>query len=175
VKHYSEFSETGAKVKSMKKAYFNHSRHRLWFFTVLIILAIVIGCSTNPATKRRELMLVSEDKEFGIGRQVDKTVREEMGIYLELPELRSAIKAMVDNLGQNSDRPTLIYRVEIIDTPDFNAFAVPGGFLYPNVAKTRGLQRQGIKGEDVVIYFETLITPHLESSCFPNGLKNMTE
>jgi hypothetical protein len=47
--------------------------------------------------------------------------------------------------------------------------------IYPSVAKERGLQRQGIKGEDVIFYFEPLITPHLKSSRFPNGLKNMTE
>jgi hypothetical protein len=45
----------------------------------------------------------------------------------------------------------------------------------PSVAKERGFQRQGVKGEDVIFYFEPLITPHLKSSRFPNGLKNMTE
>lgn len=96
----------------------------------LLTLALILGCAVNPATNRRELMLVSENKEFEIGRKVDNQVREEMGVYLELPNLRSAIKSLVEDLGQNSDRPTLFYRAEIIDTPDFNAFAVPGGFLY---------------------------------------------
>jgi predicted Zn-dependent protease len=75
-------------------------------------------------------MLVSEEKEFQIGRQVDKQVRDEMGIYLELPDLRSKVKEIAENIGRNSHRPDLIYRVEIVDTPDFNAFAVPGGFVY---------------------------------------------
>lgn len=26
----------------------------------------------------------------------------------------------------------MIYRIEIVDSPDFNAFAVPGGFVYVN-------------------------------------------
>ncbi|MCD6353869.1 MAG: M48 family metalloprotease [Proteobacteria bacterium] len=75
-------------------------------------------------------MIVSEEKEFKIGQKVDKQVREEMDVYLELPELRSLVKKVGENIGGNSDRPNLIYRIEIIDSPDFNAFAVPGGFVY---------------------------------------------
>jgi hypothetical protein len=43
--------------------------------------------------------------------------------------------------------------------------------MNPNVAKAGGLQRQGIKGEDVIFYFEPLITPHLKFSRFPEGEK----
>lgn len=75
-------------------------------------------------------MLVSENKEFDIGKGVDKQVREEMGVYLEKPELRNLVKEIVENIGKKSHRPDLIYRAEIVDTPDFNAFAVPGGFIY---------------------------------------------
>ena len=45
--------------------------------------------------------------------------------------------------------------------------------VYPNVAKAGGRQRQGIKGEDVIVYFEPLITPHLESSRFLEGEKTL--
>lgn len=75
-------------------------------------------------------MIVSEEKEFRIGQGVDKQVREDMGVYLELPQLRSLVKEVGENIGRNSDRPDLIYRIEIIDSPSFNAFAVPGGFVY---------------------------------------------
>jgi len=43
--------------------------------------------------------------------------------------------------------------------------------VFPNVAKAGGLQRQGVKGEDVIFYFESLITPHLKFSRFPEGEK----
>ena len=100
---------------------------------LLMLMAVVFllqACAINPVTNRRELMLVSEDREFGIGQSVDKQVREEMGIYLEKPELTSLLKKTVENIGKKSHRPDLIYRAEIVDTPDFNAFAVPGGFVY---------------------------------------------
>ena len=75
-------------------------------------------------------MLVSEQQEFEIGQKIDGQVREQMGVYLELPELRSFVKQVGRDLGRNSDRPNLIYRIEIVDRPEFNAFAAPGGFIY---------------------------------------------
>ncbi len=100
-----------------------------WIF---IFLALILGisCAVNPVTKKRQFMLVSEKEEFRIGKQVDKQVREELGIYMELPKLRALVQKVEENLGKHSDRPNLIYRAEIVDTPDFNAFAVPGGFIY---------------------------------------------
>jgi predicted Zn-dependent protease len=102
--------------------------HRLLIF--MISFMVLSGCATNPVTGRREFMLVSENREFEIGQGVDKQVREELGVYIELSELRSKLKEVVENIGKNSDRPDIIYRAEIVDTPDFNAFAVPGGFVY---------------------------------------------
>ena len=102
-------------------------------FCIFITIAIVLflqACAINPATNKMELMLVSENQEFGIGQGVDKQVREEMGIYLEKPELTKFIKETAENIGKKSHRPDIVYRAEIVDTPDFNAFAVPGGFVY---------------------------------------------
>ncbi len=41
--------------------------------------------------------------------------------------------------------------------------------INPIVAKAGWLQRRGIKGEDVIFYFEPMITKDLESSGFPGG------
>jgi predicted Zn-dependent protease len=100
------------------------------FAELLIAFLALSGCAVNPATGQTELMLLSEEQEFRMGRGVDKQVREEAGVYLELPELRSFVKSVGENIGRNSDRPNLIYRIEIVDLPDFNAFALPGGFVY---------------------------------------------
>ena len=105
------------------------------FFITPFILSFVLilnGCAVNPATGQREFMMVSEGQEFEIGQNLDKQVRKEMGVYNELPQLRSMVKDIGETLGRKSDRPGLIYRVEIIDSPDFNAFAIPGGFVYVN-------------------------------------------
>jgi predicted Zn-dependent protease len=100
------------------------------FFIIMAIGFLLNACAVNPVSHRMELMLVSEQGEFEIGESVDKQVREEMGIYLEKPELTSLLKETVKKIGKKSHRPDIEYRAEIVDTPDFNAFAVPGGFVY---------------------------------------------
>jgi hypothetical protein len=68
--------------------------HPFGFLAIAIFYCafLLFGCATNPATKKMELMLVSEDKEFEIGQAVDKKVREQMGVYLEQPVLREYVK-----------------------------------------------------------------------------------
>jgi len=76
-----------------------------YFFVRILLLGlslcffILSGCAVNPATKQREFMIVSDEQEFRIGQRVDKQVREEMGVYLELPELRSLVKEVGGNIG----------------------------------------------------------------------------
>jgi predicted Zn-dependent protease len=105
-----------------------------FFFIPIILLYFFVfnSCAVNPATGQHEFMMVSEGQEFEIGRKIDKQVREEMGVYLELPQLRSLVKETGETLGRKSDRSGLTFRVEVIDLPDYNAFAVPGGFVYVN-------------------------------------------
>jgi Putative Zn-dependent protease len=91
------------------------------------------GCAVNPVTGKTQFMTVSEDREFRMGQEVDKQVREEMGVYLEDAEVRSLVKEVGAGISKNTARAkTLNYRFEVVDSPDFNAFALPGGFVYVN-------------------------------------------
>ena len=107
------------------------------FFAIILsaglffVSAQFSGCAVNPVTGRTQLMTVSEEREFRMGQQVDKQVREEMGFYLEAPDLRSLVKETGRSISQNTARAkNLNYRFEIVDSSDFNAFALPGGFVY---------------------------------------------
>jgi hypothetical protein len=42
-------------------------------------------------------------------------------------------------------------------------------FINPNVANVGGLQSQGVEGDVVVLYFESLTTQNLKSSGVPEG------
>jgi hypothetical protein len=53
----------------------------------------------------------------------------------------------------------------------FAVFWLTTKLIYPNVAIVGGLQIQGVKGEVVVLYFESLTTQKLKSSGVPRGFK----
>lgn len=83
----------------------------------------------NPVTGRHELMLLSESDEIRIGKETDKKIIEEYGIYRG-NRLDEYLNDICKNLVRFSHRPQLQYSIKIIDSPVVNAFAVPGGFLY---------------------------------------------
>lgn len=101
---------------------------------VLVAVLVLAGCATNPATGRRQLILMSEQDEVALGKQADAEVRKEMGIYSD-----ARLQQYVDRVGQRlaraSKRPNLPWTFAVVDESAVNAFALPGGFVY----LTRGI------------------------------------
>jgi predicted Zn-dependent protease len=100
-----------------------------------ILAAIVaVGCATNPATGRRQLLLISEQEEIQLGRQSDQEVREQMGVYADA-ELQRYIERVGMQLVRSSYRTGIPWTFTVVDEQAVNAFALPGGFVYV----TRGI------------------------------------
>ncbi len=101
---------------------------------LIVLLVAVAGCAVNPATGQRQLMLVSEGQEIGMGQQADPDIVGAYGLYPD-----SAIQIYVRGLGERlaalSERPNLPWTFRVLDDPVVNAFALPGGFDYV----TRGI------------------------------------
>jgi predicted Zn-dependent protease len=99
---------------------------RLFVVPVAVLLA---ACAVNPATGKRELMLVSESQELAMGKQYDQQLVAEMGLYDD-----AALAGYVQQLGLQlaalSERPQLPWAFRLVDDPVVNAFAVPGGYIY---------------------------------------------
>jgi len=92
------------------------------------------ACAVNPATGRRQLSLIGEDREIEMGREADRAYAAELGLYPD-----SALAAYVRDLGLRlaacSERPDLPWSFRLLDDPVVNAFALPGGFVFV----TRGI------------------------------------
>jgi len=95
-----------------------------------LILLIAIGCSTNPATGKREFNIVSEQQEIAMGQQSHDEVIKEFGLYREKPELNRMVEEVGRRIAADSDRPNLPWRFTVLDTPIVNAMALPGGYIY---------------------------------------------
>jgi len=72
---------------------------------------------------------MSQAKEIEIGQQMHKEILAKMRVYDN-----AAVSGYVGRIGQelarNSDRPELEYTFTVLDNPDANAFATPGGYVY---------------------------------------------
>lgn len=86
-------------------------------------------CAKNPVTGKRDFVLMSEAQEIKMGQQADPEVKKEFGTYD-----RAALQAYVDEIGQrlasHSHRTNIKYQFTVVDSPDINAFALPGGYIY---------------------------------------------
>ncbi len=96
----------------------------------LLLSALVITtCATNPVTGKRELSFVSEGQEISMGREYSTQVAREMGVYPD-----SGVQAYVGGLGREmavgTERPRLPWAFTVMDDPQVNAFALPGGFIF---------------------------------------------
>lgn len=98
------------------------------------LLAITVACAVNPATGRREFMLVSEEEEIQMGREADPQVVAAFGLAGD-EELRAYVSDIGQELAAVSERPDLPWAFKVVDDASVNAFALPGGFIYV----TRGI------------------------------------
>lgn len=74
--------------------------------------------------------IISEEKEISMGKQysteIDKSAK-----LLNDPVINEYVNRVAQNVARNSDLKIPL-TVKVIDSPELNAFALPGGFLYVN-------------------------------------------
>jgi predicted Zn-dependent protease len=107
------------------------------FLSLLIAAAFLSACATkvvNPVTGRTELSVMDEAAEVKEGAKSHEEVLKEYGVYPD-----SKLQAYVNDLGQKlakqSHRANLKWNCTVLDSPEINAFALPGGYVYV----TRGI------------------------------------
>lgn len=102
------------------------------FFSRLLLAApllLAAGCAVNPVTGQQDFVLMSEEQELALGRQYHAQVMKEYREYDD-PALKAYVQRIGERLARNSHRSGLVYRFTVLDSPEVNAFAVPGGYIY---------------------------------------------
>ena len=99
-----------------------------------VSLALISACATNPATGKKQIMLVGEAQEIAMGQEADKEVASSLGLYPD-EALQAYVASLGKELAAKGERPSLPWTFRVVDDPTVNAFALPGGFIYV----TRGI------------------------------------
>ena len=89
----------------------------------------MFSCAVNPVTGKKELSLMSEEKEIALGKQSDPSIVASFGLY-DAPKIQAFINEKGQEMAKVSHRPHLNYEFKVLDSPVVNAFAVPGGYVY---------------------------------------------
>jgi predicted Zn-dependent protease len=97
--------------------------------TALLAALSLANCAVNPVTGNPNFVTLSEAQEVSMGRSEDRRVRQQYGSYDDA-ELQSYVNAIGQRLAKASHRPGLQYHFLVVDSPEVNAFALPGGYVY---------------------------------------------
>ncbi|MBU0622859.1 MAG: M48 family metalloprotease [Gammaproteobacteria bacterium] len=103
-------------------------RHILIFLLTLTAFAMG-GCATNPVSGGKDFVMMSESQEIALGRSADAEIRKQYKVYAN-PALQDYVNRVGQKLSQHSHRPNISYRFTVLDSPEINAFALPGGYVY---------------------------------------------
>ena len=95
----------------------------------LLAALVLTNCATNPVTGNPNLVLLTESQEIALGRREDGNVRKQYGAYDDAA-LQEYVGEIGERLAKASHRPGLQYRFLVVDSPEINAFALPGGYIY---------------------------------------------
>jgi len=95
----------------------------------MVLFSLLAGCAINPVTGRRELVLMSSEREAQLGAQTAAQVAEEMGL-VDSPALTAYVEEIGGRLARHSPRRDVVYRFAVVDMKEPNAFALPGGYIY---------------------------------------------
>ena len=77
---------------------------------------VLAGCSVNPATGGRELNFVSESQEIEMGREADKSILAQYGVYEDIT-LEQYVDRVGKKLAAESERPNLEWHFRLLDSP----------------------------------------------------------
>jgi predicted Zn-dependent protease len=105
--------------------------------SVLLAALLLASCGTatvNPVTGQTERSVMSEEAEIAEGAKGHAEVLKEYGAYNN-PAVQSYVNALGQKLAAQSHRANLQWHFTVLDSPEINAFALPGGYVYV----TRGI------------------------------------
>jgi predicted Zn-dependent protease len=107
--------------------------------SVLLAAALLTAaCGTqvvNPVSGKTERSVMDEASEVAEGKKAHEEVMKEFGGPLANPKLQAYVNDIGQRLAKQSHRANLTWTFTVLDSPDVNAFALPGGYVYV----TRGI------------------------------------
>ncbi|MCK5896526.1 MAG: M48 family metalloprotease [Cocleimonas sp.] len=117
------------------------------FTQTVSILAVsasltLTACSVNPVTGKKNFSLISKDQEVQMGKQAHQDVLKTQKPYNNT-RLQTYVSSLGQQLASKSHRNAIRYTFTVLDDPNVNAFALPGGYVYITTGLMAYLNSEG--------------------------------
>ena len=90
---------------------------------------VLSGCAINPVTGEADFVTISESQEIAQGKKYHEYILAQYGVYDD-PDLQTYVNEIGQKLAAQSHRSHLKFHFTVLDSPEINAFALPGGYIY---------------------------------------------
>ena len=110
---------------------------RMRLLSAICAAALLAACGStvrNPVTGQKERSVLSESSEVALGIKEHREVLQEYSV-VDNPAVQAYVNALGQRLARLSHRSQLEWHFTVLDSPEINAFALPGGYVYV----TRGI------------------------------------
>ncbi len=114
----------------------------LTYIISIAIISLMVACSTNPVTGKKDFSLISKDQELAIGAQANKEILKQSK-RLNNPRLQAYVNRIGQLLASKSHRNNIPYHFTILEDPSVNAFALPGGYIFITTGLMAYLNSEG--------------------------------
>lgn len=94
-----------------------------------VALLLCSACAVNPITGKRQVVLSSTSQEAAAGQNEAQRVADQMGL-VDDPQLVDYVAKLGRHLVRQFPSTDFTYTFRVVDMPEPNAFALPGGFIY---------------------------------------------
>src|SRR5689334_1640394 len=104
---------------------------------LLIILLLLVACSTNPTTGRKQFNYLSPEQEVSMGTEATPDITQQYGGKVNDAGIQQYLVEVGKKLAATTekDNPKLPWEFTMLNSDVINAFSLPGGKVF----FTRGL------------------------------------
>jgi predicted Zn-dependent protease len=108
----------------------------------VVCLCLLGGCSINPVTGQKELILIPESQEIAMGVSAAPELEKEFGGKVADAQVQSYVQGLGAKLATISDRPEMPWEFALVSSKVPNAFALPGGKVFVTAGLFRSLTNE---------------------------------
>ncbi|MFM8269957.1 MAG: M48 family metallopeptidase [Pseudomonadota bacterium] len=92
----------------------------------LFFFFLLNGCVTNPETGRKSFLLISEGEEMQLGEQAYQQVLSKSKLSNQ-KDWNEVLQRVGKRISEAANKPNFKWEFKLIDSPEKNAFCLPGG------------------------------------------------
>lgn len=109
--------------------------------SAIACFSLLQGCAINPATGRVDTVTMSSAREVSLGKELYEEMLKTLPVYQD-EKLNAYINEVGQKVAAAGDRTKIEYHFTVVDSPDINAFALPGGYIFINRGLIAYLQNE---------------------------------